>query len=87
MGRLSTALLPTYWSRQYGLGPDEVIFVGDSLMEYEFVRGKEVRFIALRRLFQEHDFRDRGLFSVRDLTALASMWRRSEGVIHFVDGV
>ena len=55
-------------------------------MDYEFVRDKGVRFIALRRLFQEHDFRDRGLFSVRDLTELASVWRRSEGVIHFVDG-
>ena len=86
-GRPSTALLPTYWPRHYGLGPNEVIFVGDSLMDYKFVRDKEVRFIALRRLFQEHDFRDRGLFSVRDLTALASMWRRSEGVIHFVDRV
>ena len=73
--------------RHYGLRPDEVIFVGDSLMDYEFVRDKGVRFIALRRLFQEHDFRDRGLFSVRDLTELASVWRRSEGVIHFVDRV
>ncbi len=72
--------------RHYGLRPDEVIFVGDSLMDYEFVRDKGIRFIALRRLFEEHDFRDRGLFSVRDLTELASVWRRSEGVIHFVNG-
>ncbi len=69
--------------RHYNLRPDEVIFVGDSLMDYEFVRGKGVRFIGLRRLFEEHDFRDRGLFSVKDLTELASVWRRSEGVIHF----
>ena len=55
-------------------------------MDYEFVRDKGVRFIALRRLFQERDFRDLGLFSVRDLTELASVWRRSEGVIHFVGG-
>ncbi|MCH7483559.1 MAG: HAD hydrolase-like protein, partial [Chloroflexi bacterium] len=73
--------------RHYNLRPDEVIFVGDSLMDYEFVRGKGVRFIGLRRLFEEHDFRDRGLFSVKDLTELASVWRRSEGVIHLVNGV
>jgi phosphoglycolate phosphatase-like HAD superfamily hydrolase len=73
--------------RHYGLGPDEVIFVSDSLMDYDFVRNKGVRFIALRRLFEEHDFRDRGLFSVRDLTELASVWRRSEDVIHVVDRV
>ncbi len=72
--------------RHYDLRPDEVIFVGDSLMDYEFVRGKGVRFIGLRRLIEEHDFRDRGLFSVKDLTELASVWRRSEGVIHFVNG-
>ena len=73
--------------RHYGLGPNEVIFVGDSLVDYEFVRDKGVRFIAIRRLFEEEDFRDRGLFSVLNLTALASLWRRSEGVIHFVNGV
>ena len=72
--------------RHYNLRPDEVVFVGDSLMDYEFVRGKGVRFIGLRRLFEEHDFRDRGLFSVKDLTELASVWRRSEGVIHLVNG-
>jgi CDP-L-myo-inositol myo-inositolphosphotransferase len=71
--------------RHHGLSPDEVIFVGDSLMDYEFVRGKGVRFIGLRRLFEEHDFRDRGLFSVKDLTELTNVWRRSKGVINVVD--
>lgn len=72
--------------RQYGLAPEEVIFVGDSLMDYEFVRDTGVRFIAIRRLFEQHDFRERGLYSLRDLTELASVWHRSEGVIHFVNG-
>ena len=40
--------------RHHGLAPGAVIFVGESLIDYEFVKGKGVRFIALRRLFEEH---------------------------------
>ncbi len=45
-----------------------------------------VQFVAIRRLFEEHEFRNRGLFSVRDLTELISEWRRPDGAIHFVNG-
>ena len=75
-----------YILRQYDLRPEEVIFVGDSLMDYEFVRDSGVQFVASRRLFEEHAFRSRGLFSVRDLTELTSEWRRSDGAINFVNG-
>jgi phosphoglycolate phosphatase-like HAD superfamily hydrolase len=71
----------------YRLDPNEVIFVGDSLMDCEFVRDKNVRFIAICRLFEEQDFRERGLFSVQDLTALTHLWPQPEGVIRFVDRV
>ncbi|GAG30105.1 unnamed protein product, partial [marine sediment metagenome] len=71
----------------YHLDPNEVIFVGDSLMDCEFVRDKNVRFIAICRLFEEQNFRERGLFSVQDLTALTRLWPQSEGVIRFVDKV
>lgn len=70
----------------YCLDPNEVIFVGDSLMDYQFVKNKGIPFVAIRRLFEEEHFRERGLFSVHDLTALASIYRRSESVIRFVDG-
>ena len=73
--------------QHYRLDPNEVIFVGDSLMDYDFVRDKNVRFIAICRLFEEQEFRGRGLFTVRDLTALAREWQRAEDVIRFVDGV
>ncbi len=69
----------------YNLRPEEVIFVGDSLMDYEFVKDSGVQFVAIRRLFEEHEFRGRGLFSVRDLTELASEWKRTDG-IHVLNG-
>ena len=75
-----------YILRHYDLRPEEVIFVGDSLMDYDFVKDKGVQFVAIRRLFEEREFRDRGLFSVRDLTELVSEWRRPDGAIHFVNG-
>ena len=75
-----------YILRHYDLCPEEVIFVGDSLLDYEFVKDLGVRFVAIRRLFEEREFRGRGLFSVRDLTALTGEWRQTDGAIHFVDG-
>jgi phosphoglycolate phosphatase-like HAD superfamily hydrolase len=75
-----------YVLRHYGLRPEEVIFVGDSLKDNDFVKDMGVRFVAIRRLFEEQEFRGRGLFSVRDLTALTREWRRPAGAIHFVNG-
>jgi len=75
-----------YILRQHNLRPEEVIFVGDSLLDYEFVKDSGVQFVAIRRLFEEHAFQSRGLFSVRDLTELTSEWRRSDGAINLVNG-
>ncbi len=66
------------------LDPSEVIFVGDSLMDWEFVKDRNVRFIGIQRLFEERHFRERGLFSVQDLSALTRLWQQSDGVIQYV---
>ncbi len=63
--------------QRYGLTPDEVLFVGDSLLDHEFVRDNGVTFIGIRRLFDEWEFKERGLRSVQDLTALTRLWDRS----------
>ena len=63
--------------QRYGLAPDEVLFVGDSLLDHEFVRDSGVTFIGIRRLFYEWEFDERGLRSVQDLTALTRLWDRS----------
>jgi phosphatidylglycerophosphate synthase/phosphoglycolate phosphatase-like HAD superfamily hydrolase len=71
--------------RQHGLDPSEVIFVGDSPMDCEFVRDKDVQFVAICRLFEEQDLRERGMFTVRDLTALTREWQQAQDVIR-LDG-
>jgi CDP-L-myo-inositol myo-inositolphosphotransferase len=55
---------------QHDLEPREVLFVGDSLLDWAFVKDKGVRFLGVRRIFDEQDFRQLGLLSVRDLTEL-----------------
>ncbi len=62
---------------EHHLEPGDVLFVGDSLLDWEFVKDKGVRFLGVRRIFDEQDFQQRGLLSVQDLTALANLWEQS----------
>ncbi len=62
---------------EHHLEPTEVLFVGDSLLDWAFVEDKRVRFLGVRRIFDEEDFRRQGLLSVRDLTDLAHVWEPS----------
>ena len=59
------------------LEPGDVLFVGDSLLDWEFVKDTGVRFLGVCRTFDEQDFLQRGLVSVQDLTALANRWEPS----------
>jgi phosphoglycolate phosphatase-like HAD superfamily hydrolase len=59
---------------EHDLEPGEVVFVGDSLLDWDFVKDKGVRFLGIRRIFDEQDFRRRGLHSLRDLTVLTRLW-------------
>ena len=62
---------------EHHLEPSNVLYVGDSLLDWDFIKDKGVRFLGVRRIFDEQDFRRRGLLSVRDLTALAHLWEPS----------
>ena len=62
---------------EHHLEPTEVLFVGDSLLDWALVEDKGVRFLGVRRIFDEQDFRRQGLLSVRDLTDLAHLWEPS----------
>ena len=62
---------------EHHLEPSEVLFVGDSLLDWDFIKDKGVRFLGVRRIFDEQDFRRRGLLSARDLTILTHPWRLS----------
>ncbi len=71
--------------RHCSLDPDQVLFVSDSLRDYDFVKDQGVRFIGIQRMFNEREFQERGLFSVQDLTALTRLWDQSEGLLQFVE--
>ncbi len=69
------------------LEPEEVIFVGDSLRDGDFVKDRKVRFIGIHRIFDEEAFAQHGLFSVKDLTAMMLLWEQSEDLLQFVEKV
>ena len=71
---------------RYDLDPSRVLFVSDSLLDFEFVRHTGVRFAGIRRIFDEHEFRGRGLFSVQDLTALTQVLEEPT-LLRFVESV
>ena len=73
--------------KQHALEPDEVIFVGDSLRDYDFVKDRNIRFIGVHGLFDEEAFRARRLTSIADLSALTRMWDRSDDLLRFVEQV
>ena len=59
--------------------------MGDSLRDYEFVKDTGVRFVGIRRMFDEREFRERGLFSVEDLATLAQQWQNGQNLLQFVE--
>ena len=72
---------------QHELEPEEAIFVGDSLTDGDYAKDRRVRFIGIRRIFDERAFQERGLPSVQDLTALTRLWRQSEDLLQLVEKV
>ncbi|MEE9264426.1 MAG: HAD hydrolase-like protein, partial [Vicinamibacteria bacterium] len=70
---------------RYGLDPSEVLFVGDSLTDAQFAVDSGLRFIGVSRLFSREEFRERGIFSVGDLSDLARLWDSSRGLIQFAE--
>lgn len=64
--------------KHYRFQPDEVIFVGDSLKDYDFINDKRIRFIGITRIFEKIEFHRRGVLSVGSLTELIKLFDRSE---------
>lgn len=67
-----------YVIKHYNLDPEEVIFVGDSLRDFEFVKDKKIKFIGISRIFQQIDFQKRGLLNVSCLTDFVKLFMESE---------
>ena len=73
--------------QQHRLKPDEVIFVGDSLRDHDYVKDQNIRFIGVQRMFDEEEFRRRGQMSIENLSTLTRLWDRSDDLLRFVEKV
>ena len=73
--------------QHYELQPDEVLFVGDSLRDYDFIKTKKMKFIGISRIFEKIEFQKRGLLSVSCLTDLVKLFIKSEKTFKSVEKV
>lgn len=73
-----------YIFESYGLGPEEVLFVGDSLKDGELAKKKNMSFVGISRIFKETEFQKKGMLAVSDLTALTRLWEESEKYINLL---
>ena len=64
--------------QHYKLQPDEVLFVGDSLRDYDFIKTTKIKFIGICRIFKKIEFQKRGLLSVNCLTDILKLFIKSE---------
>ena len=54
--------------QHHTLHPEEVVFVGDSLRDFDFAKSKKIQFIGIERIFKRKDFQKIGALSVRSMT-------------------
>jgi len=64
--------------QHYQLPPDKVLFVGDSLKDYDFAKDKKINFIGISKMFGKEDFQNKGALSVRSLTDLVKLFNTAE---------
>ncbi len=64
--------------KHYKFQPNEVIFVGDSLRDYDFIKDKKIKFIGITRIFKKREFQKRVSLSVGSLTELIELMDISE---------
>jgi phosphoglycolate phosphatase-like HAD superfamily hydrolase len=58
----------------YGLEPEDMLFVGDSLKDYEFTKKKGIRFIGITRIFTKKRFKEKGAQSVDSLREVVKLF-------------
>jgi CDP-L-myo-inositol myo-inositolphosphotransferase len=64
---------------KYQLDPGEVLFVGDSLKDLDYVRPSVITFVGISRIFRKEDFQQIGAPSVSSLSDLVRLLDESQG--------
>lgn len=60
------------------LNPEEVLFVGDSLRDFNFAEDKKILFVGITKIFKPNDFSKLGALSVRHLGDLVRFFHESQ---------
>jgi phosphoglycolate phosphatase-like HAD superfamily hydrolase len=69
------------------LQPNEVLFVGDSLKDYDYIKDIKVNFVRISRIFSKAEFQKRRLLSVNNLTTLVKLFDKSEEAFKSIEEV
>ena len=73
--------------QHYQLQPDKVLFVADSLKDYDFAKEKKINFIGISGIFEKKEFQKRGALSVGRLTDLTELFDTSENYLNYIEKV
>lgn len=73
--------------KHYRLQPDEVLFVGDSLRDFDFIKNKGIIFIGITTIFKKAEFQRKGLLSVASLTEFVRLFDKSESFFKSIEMV
>ncbi len=73
--------------RHYKMQPDEVLFVGDSLRDYDFAKDAKIKFIGISGIFGKPDFQKKGALSVSCLKNLVKLFDKNGKVIKSFEGI
>ena len=73
--------------QHYQLQPDKVLFVADSLKDYDFAKEKKINFIGISGIFEKKEFQKRGALSVGSLTDLTELFDTSENYLNYIEKV
>ena len=73
--------------QHYQLEPDKVLFVADSLKDYDFAKEKKINFIGISGIFEKKEFQKRGALSVGSLADLTELFDTSENYLNYIEKV
>ncbi len=76
-----------YVLQHYNLHPGDVLFVGDSLKDFDFAKDKKIKFIGIARIFEQKDFRKTGGMSVLNLNDIVKLFGDHEKYFNVFDKV
>lgn len=76
-----------YILQHYNLHPKDVLFVGDSLKDFDFAKDKKIKFIGIAQIFKQKDFRKTGGISVLNLDDIVKLFGEHENYFNTFDKV